>query len=73
MMGIILFIVFTGIIIGLLYMFVCIDPTTRKEDLEAIDCAPEVKKEEPSPAVKAFKTFMTSKYHRERKNKEASA
>lgn len=74
-MGIILFIVFTGIIIGLLYMFVCIDPPTRKEDLEAIDCAPEVKKEEPSAAVKAFKTFMMSKYHHERKakSKEASA
>ncbi len=76
-MSIILFVVFIGIIIGLLYMFACMDTTTRKEDLkedlEETECAPKVQQEEPSPSVKAFKSLMSNKYHRERKGKEASA
>lgn len=75
-MGIALFIVFIGIIVGFLYVFACADQNIKaREKLEPPACNPEPPKEILSPAVKAFKTFMTSKYHHERKakSKEASA
>jgi len=75
-MGITLFIVFIGIIVGLLFIFACADQNIKsRKEIEPPACMPEPPKEIVSPAVKAFKTFMMSKYHHERKakSKEASA
>ncbi len=75
-MGIALFIVFIGIIVGFLFVFACADQNIKsREEIEPPACMPETPKEIVSPAVKAFKTFMMSKYHHERKakSKEASA